>query len=468
MQFRKLNVAKLNVGEIYVAYSSKNKHLAANGPRGVFVKVIEKKGKNVKVQVLGTLIETAITNLEAREDAWVYSPAGVKLPVRVEIHDKAAWPGFTPRMEREGWDGKEFALNMDEIFLVEDVESPGNGLTLLRHEGETIDPDENAPYINNFLMCDIIPLSPPEWRIPRAERMGMGAIELPLPPKPVAEQHKELIVALTPHLEELRNRHTAENVSFEKFSADLKKSEAYRNQVCHRCIQTTERFKVAYVTTIGYTGVKGGSWVNSQKITDEALRLWVTYLANYSPYADAVITKDPDFIIKYGYILDASAPARMVVGLCYASRQVWEKPQRAEGFLELYKQGIEINAAFLFGSQCSEYRNGKMKFAQGGESHSHLCNSRLSNECAVNFIKHQPEFPGLPYCENPQASNSDHGGDYGVDGTWSSAFRVGTKVYPLLAELKANTGGWGGALAVEDAAEQAADIIDEWMGRMGL
>lgn len=470
MQFRKLSIKNLEVGSIYVAYSGRNKHLSRNGDKGVFVKLLSTTGENIKVQVLGTLTETAIAKLDTREDAWIYDPAGAEIQVVARIADKQAWPGFSPRMESEGWDGKVFTFKDDELFVVEDMEGEReqyNGITLLRHEGETIDPDEDMPYVNTFLMSNIYPVEPPEWRVPRAQRMGIGAVELPLPPKPVAEQHNAIIEALSPLAALVQSKHTRENVSFIKAAADYSVVAEYYNQVCHRTIQCNEDRPVAYVITTGRNNC-GSHWVKGYA-SEEAERLWVTYLTGYSPYADVFITKDPDFILENGYIIDASKPARLVAAACYATRQVWEKSPRLEAFYKLYEAGVPMHLAFVFGSQCSEFAQGKMKFAQAGSNHSHLYSAHLSDSCIINFVDGKPAYPGKPYNKKPEASdNSVHGGQDGVDGMWSADFRKKpSKMFERLREIK-GTGAWGGGVNIDIAIEKAADMIEDWAQTNGV
>lgn len=464
--FRKLNVKNLVAGNIYVAFSAKNKMLSRNGDKGVFVKVVSTTPQNVKVQVLGTTTETAIAKLDSRDDAWVYDPAGAEVEVVARIADKAAWPGFTARMEREGWDGKAFTFKDDELYLVDDEGSAGYGLTLLRHEGDTIDPEEDAPYVNTFLMSDIYPTTPPEWRIPRAQRMGMGAIELPLPPKPVAEQHNAIIESLAPRFKEIYAGHGRENVSYMKVNLTENKEKCHFDKACHADMQTKCPFVPEYILTMGFP--KGETRWAKDKAEGEALRLWVTYLTSYSPYADVFLTKDVDFILENGYIIDANKPARLVVGACYATRQVWEKGARARAFLELYQAGVPLHQAFVFGSQCSEHKDGKMKFAQEGSGHSHLYNGRLSNKCIMNFINGKPQYAGKLYTKDCHATNSVHGGRNGVDGMWSDQF--GEDVSPMYQQLLSikGQGGWGAALPIDEAVERAADMIDDWVDKAGL
>lgn len=461
-QYRKLTNARLEVDQIIVAHNPKSRVL--NVPNGLFCKVISKAEKSVKVQVLGTKTELRFST--EVEGAWAYDPSSADTNVVVNCSDFNAWPRFTPRMQAEGWQGKVFKFDSAELHLDRDERSQGFGLTLLRHKGDTIDPDTNQPYTNNFLMSSIFPAEAPEWRIPRAERMGIGAVELPLPPKPVSVEHQEVIDKLTPTLNALRENHRS-NVSFSRHNAELTETSKSTGQACHADLQRecTVR-KVAYVTTIGINDVKDNNgWVKG-KASDEATDLWITYLTSYSPYADAFLTKDPEYIKKYGYVLTADVPNCILVGACFATRQIWEKPARAEGFLELYKAGIPLDVAFVFGCQTSEYANGKMKLSEAGNGHSHLNNSGLSDKCILNFIKHTPERAGKKkYSESFNASGSN---DYGVDGMWSKDFKE--KKSEMFGKLSAVKGGgqWGASLPVDECVDRVCDLIEDWMVKHGV
>lgn len=459
-QYRKLTNERLADDQIIVAYHPKKENLLTNGEKGVICKVIKRVNKAYKVQVLGTTKEV-ILNLDD-EGAWAYDPSSADTDVVVNVVDFDAWPKFTARMQREGWQGKVFKFDVAELHVDMQERSPGFGLTLLRHRGETVDPDTGAPYTNNFLMSSIFPVNPPEWRVPRAERMGIGAVELPLPPKPVSAEHQEVIDKITPVLSTLNKEHCT-NVSFAKFGKGLKQKRLYQGQVCHRAMQEDSGFPVQYIATIGVNrSERHNGWVKGLP-GDEAMRFYITYLTNYSPYADAFLTKDPDYIMEHGYVLTADAPKRIVVGACYATRQIWERPQRAEGFLALYKAGIPLDAAFVFGCQTSEYKNGKMKMTEAGGSHSHLNNYQISDECILNFIDHTPQHPGKPYKEDCYASR-----DVSVDAMWSSKFNSGqSDISKKLASIK-GAGQWGNAITIDDCVEQAADYIDDWLAKMGV
>lgn len=460
-QYRKLTNARLEVDQIIVAHNPKSKVL--NTPNGMFCKVISKAEKSVKVQVLGTKTELRFST--EVDGAWAYDPSSSDTNVIVNCSDFNAWPRFTPRMQAEGWQGKTFKFDSAELHLDRDERSQGFGLTLLRHKGETIDPDTQQPYTNNFLMSSIFPAEAPEWRIPRAERMGIGAVELPLPPKPVSVEHREVIDKLTPVLDALNKKHNT-NVSFSRHNKTFTEEVRSIGQACHRELQEEVGFTIQYVTTIGVNRAKNHSdWVKGYA-SDEAMRLWITYLTSYSPYADAFLTKDPDFIMEYGYVLTADVPNCILVGACFATRQVWEKPQRCEGFLELYKAGMPLDVAFVFGCQTSEYKDGKMKMSEPGNGHSHLNHSGLSDECIMNFIDHTPQRPGKKtYKESVNASRSN---DYGVDGMWSSKFKqTPSSMYKALSNIKGG-GEWGKSLPVDEVVDKACDIIDDWLAKMGV
>lgn len=462
-QFTKLKTAQLEVGEIYVAYSGRNKMLSSNGDRGRLVKLVSKSDDNARFVILGTDIETGILKLNSREDAWVYSPNGAELKVAVRLDNPQEGPKFSPRMIQEGWEGKEFIFDESEMYTCNRPEDPYYNITLLRHKGDTIKADTGQPYVNNFRMSWVYPTQAPEWRVPRAERMGLGAIELPLPKKPVPPEQAAVIDSLMPFLKAMKSGHTGENTSYIKVSEDLKQDHHYKNKVCHADMQQQEKFKVKYVITLGSNTTEGNRWVKGHASKEKEIE-YINYLANYSPYSDAILTKDPEFILKYGYVIDADAPSRIVVGACFATRQLWEKPFRVEAFYALMLAGVKPDAAFMFAHQCSVFSGGKVKFTLGDGDHNNLQMMRASNKCLINFMKHSPEKGGVSYSEKAATS-----GEGGVDGMWSNSFGSQSRVSTKLADIKkAGAGGYDNALSVEEGIERAADIIDEWMGANGF
>jgi hypothetical protein len=461
MQVRRLNIKQLEIGGNYLAYSAKNKMLSS--PNGTLVKVAEVSGTGIKVQVLGIPDAplTAIARLDSRQDAWVYDPAGCDVVMKMADFDETQWPFWTPRLEASGWKQREFILDVSRFYL-NTREGAGNGVTLYRMEETQINEKTGRPYVTNFPLNWLTPVNPPEWRVPRAERMGLGAVELPLPPKPVKPEHEEAVKNLMPFLKKIDGVCT-ENVNHIRVDADFKHYDRRVNQACHRAIQEEPGFQAKYVCTMGWNS-GSSSWVKGRPC-DEALELYITYLTSYSPYAEAFLTKDVKFILEHGYVIDGDAPNRIVAGACFATRQVWERPGRAEAFLELYKAGVPLDAAFMFGSQCSVFKGGKMKFGLTSSDHNHFQNGRVSDKCMVNFLKHKPEFPGDAYTQDVYASS----GPGGVDGMWSKAYGKTSLIHKKLLDIKRSNGTpMDNALSVAEAVEQAADFIDEWLDKHDL
>lgn len=449
-QYRKLKPSRCDVDQIIVAHKPEGD---LSDPRGVLFRIKEIKGNVLKGVVLKSGKQVAIDL--SKDDAWAYDPTSATTNIVINVADFNAFPGFTPRMQKEGWNGKEFEFKTEEVVFDDKPASPGNGMFFLRHTGET-KKEDGTFYRNLFRMSDISLASPPEWRVSRAEAMGADVVELPLPPKPVLAENNAIIEAITPWLKTLNKALTSENTSHGKCSADFKQKQLYKNTVCHADLQRDVDFEVGYVFTIGKNR-SGGRWVKGS-CSEEAELLWITYLTSYSPYADAFITKDPAYILEHGYILRGDAPSRLVVGACFATRQIWEKPERADGFLELYKAGLSLDEAFLFGSQCSIYRGGKMKLGQDGSGHSHIYNGRLTDECISNFLDHVT-VKDEPFNVNCKPSDSRGG----VDGMWSNSFgkKPVSKLVTKLMGIKKQS-GIDTSLPVEDCVELAVDAIREW------
>lgn len=448
-QYRKLKASRCDVDQIIVVFKP-----TLFNKNGALFRIKEIKG-NVLTGLLLASGKQAAIDL-SKEENWAYDPSTAPTNIVVNVADVNAFPGFTPRMQKEGWNGKAFEFKPEEVVFDDKPASPGNGLFFLRHTGET-KKEDGTFYRNLFRMSDVSVASPPEWRVSRAELMGADVVELPLPPKPVLAEHNAIIEAITPWLVSLNDGMQTENVGHGKCTLDFKHKVLHHDQACHRALQEEWGHEVGYVFTIGLNRTINGRW-NKGHPSDEALDLWITYLTSYSPYADAFITKDPEYIKEYGYILKGDAPSRLVVGACFATRQVWERRERAEGFLELYKAGLSLDEAFLFGCQCSVYKGGKMKLGQDGSGHSHLYNGRLTDDCILNFFDHVT-VKDVPFSKNCSPSHSRGG----IDGMWSDSFnkKSTSKIVETLKGIKRGS-GMDTSLPIEDCVEMAVDAIREW------
>ena len=449
MQVTKLKTDGLEVGALYIAYSARSKMLSSNGPCGVFVKVLDVNAQGVSVDIIGTGKTMVLKNLDTRQDAWMYSPFDVEMEVNVKPVN-GQWPQLSERMVKEGWNNKKIPFISTELYENKN-DAVGDLTYLLRHR------DENQ-VINNIRLNWVSPSLPPEWRIPRAQRMGIGAVEIKLPPKPVAEQHKGVIEGFAKQLDKLCKGHKSGCVSY--MMVDNEGKEAWHlNEACHYDLKRENNYgKRKYVLSTGH--------LVDPMVTADAHYLWIVYLTSYSPYADAFITKDPEFIIKWGYVMDCNVPKRILAGALMATRQVWEHPERAMGFLEIYKQGINIDAAFIFGGWCNAYCEAGMKLSLGTTGHSHDEPNSMSDQCIANFIHHSPQQAGKLYCDDIYYSEGD-----GVNGMWSTSYGTACSIREKLKGIiRKGTSAWDkkALVPVIECAERAADIIDEWLVKKGI
>ncbi len=454
MQVRKLSVKNLVVGNMYVAYSAKNRILSANGNKGVLVKVVEVSGVNIKVQRLGTDKPTAIAKLDTRQDAWVYDLPVDELEVFVKPKDKNVFPAFSARMIREGWDkGKVFKFKQDELYEItaEDSEEKAGTLTL-RHEGDTIDPEEDSPYVNIFLASDVYPANVPEWRIPRAQRMGVGAVEVALPPKRVSAEDKELIEHLSDALKVFNeNKQLERTATFCMVNADGRINGEEWHGACHAGLSRGKGKESKYIIS--------GCKRPTAYCTEEMLDLYINYLTGYSPLADAFLIKDAAWIKENGYIISGEVSAQMVAGACIATRQAWESADMVNGFYGLLHQGLSPNIAFLFGCKATA-SGGKWKFTQGATGHTLFSHYRMDEKAIMNFVDGKVKKQN----KDSYMKNTNYGG---VNDMWGNGEQA--KVFSQLENIGGEKNAWGKAgLAFEDAMEQAADIIDDWCKGNGI
>lgn len=459
MQVRKLGVKNLVVGNIYVAYSSKNKLLSKNDGKGVLVKVVTAEGVNIKVQPLGTDTVTAIAKLEGRDDAWIYEVAGADLEVQARIANKKAFPGFSPRMEREGWDGKVFTFNPDDLYALteEDGVADQVGTLTLRHEGDTIDPEEDAPYVNIFLASNIYPAKEPEWRVPRAQRMGVGAVEINLPPKRVSAEEEAVIALLSDALATVKEHPQTNTACY--IICDAKGKSVYKDLTgaCHAGLRREDNAKgAAYIVT--------GCKKIVEPMTDNIQREFINYLTNHSPFKDAFIIKDADWIMKErAYVLDCTkVSAQLIGGACIATRQCWEYPHLQVAWYNLMEQGLDMNTSYVFGCKAT-FSSGKWRFAQSHTGHTVFNLDGMTEKAIINFID------GKPTIQNKQPFSKDCN-YWGVCKMWGGEDEQ-AGILTKLGKLSAGATAWGGDSAymtADDAFEKAADLIEDWAKGAGV
>lgn len=443
MLVRKSTVANLEVGGLYVAFSAKSKMLSSNGNKGVFVLVKEVMGKDVKVYIPSLNKTMVLKRLDERQDAWMYSPDD-SLKVLVNGADKAAlFPKFTPRMN-DAFEGKTMSFKPDALYKHE-REGEGNGQTFYRFRGE-----DNK--MNTFNFAWIKPDTAPEWRIPRAQRMGIGAVEVALPPKPVSAEEETLIEFLGASIEkfnkEKKENHTATFVMLNEKGAIIK---TQYTGACHYALK--EKGGIRYVI----------SGICRREQLDEALhKKYITYLTTESPFKDAFLIKNADWIWKNGYILTGNVSAQMMGGACIATRQAWENPQFVEAWMGLAEQGLPLNVAFLFGSYALKSSNGKFAMGAGSSGHTVFSLSGMEEAAMVNFID------AKPVAENKKTYYEQNNYE-GVNAMWGKIYGNAPSV---LAKLKAigGAGKWGASNYIDktDCMEQAADIIEDWMKGAGV
>lgn len=438
MLVRKTAVANLEVGKVYVAYSSKSKMLSSNEDKGMFVLVEEVKGKDVKINILSLNKTMTVKNLDERNDAWIYSPdSELKLFVNAE-GKRDSFPKFTDRMF-DAFQGKEVKFSPDHIYKHE-REGEGNGMLFYRFRGD----DDK---MNTFNFAWIVPNVSPEWRIPRAQRMGVGAVEVALPPKPVSVEEETLIEFLSASIKTFNeNKKLNATASFVILNKDGKVIKSNYSGACHYDLKE-----------IGWGGKYVISSCQAPKgfIDKNILSNYITYLTTLSPFKDAFLIKNADWIMKNGYVLTGDVSAQLLCGACIATRQAWEYSHFIKAWKGLADQGIPLNLSYLFGAYAVG-SGSKWSWGAGSTGHTVFSLNRMENQHIINFndgkvVKENKE----PYTENSNYS--------GVDYLWGTGDKQADVFNKLRQIGGAGKYGTSKPIAFEDAMEQAADIIEDWM-----
>lgn len=446
MLVRKMSVANLEVGKVYVAFSAKSKMLSSNGDKGVFV-LVEAVGKDVKVNILHLNKSMVIKNLDGREDAWLYSPDD-SLKIQVDATGKELeFPKFTPRMQ-DAFQGKEIKFDPSAVYKHE-REGEGNGMYFYRFRGD----DDK---MNTFNFAWIAPNTAPEWRIPRAQRMGVGAIEIKLPPKPVSAEEQTLIESLSAAIAEFnKNKREDSCASYVIVGDNGVIIDRSFSAACHASLSRSKggKWVISGLKSLKKCNSNGG--VLTQKEYDDH----INWLVNDSPFAKAFAVKSLEWIKANGFILTGDISAQLLCGACIATRQLWEYPQFVKAWYGLAEQGIPMNLAYVFGSYA--VTNGKdWGWGAGNTGHTVFNLSIMGDEQLVNFndgkaVKQNKE----PYTEK--------GNYYGVNELWGTDTQSS-----VFGKLKAIGGkgryGASNYIAFDDSMEQAADIIEDWIKKEGV
>lgn len=445
--FKKTAIKDLVIGGHYVAYSNKSKKLSSNGLAGVFVKVVSVTDTDVKVEVLSHKYTMDIKNISTREDAWIYEPNIDKFKVKVIQKVKSDdYPKFTDKMIEAGWGGKQLEIDISSIRLSHKEGNDGHSIISVTED------DKRATLRVGW----IAPVEPPEWRIPRAERMGVGAVEIKLPPKPVSAEEQEVLTSLSAHINKLvKGANKNSCCAFSVINDENKEIFYGSSEPCHASLSRPEQEGAP-------------KWVLSthqrvgENITDVIRDAYISYLTNYSMFKDAFYIKDTEWIIANCYVMRTDVSANLLAGALMATRQIWEHHSHMVGWYRLMEQGIPADLAFMFGSLTSVSDGGKKaKFSDLGGSHCQFHIGLMSDECIKNAFNHNPTnvkrglYKDSPYYE-------------GVNAMWSKNFGNTHSALTPLRSIKVGGGGWDSAIPIDDAMEQAADIIEDWMKRNAL
>lgn len=120
--------------------------------------------------------------------------------------------------------------------------------------------------------------------------------------------------------------------------------------VSHHILNIKDRDKIK-VQGISYVL----SAVMKPHVSKGLLLRFVDWLINRSPWAAIFVDKNPESVVKYGYVVDANYPANFIASAMIASRFVTESyvakgevEDRCAVYEELLNMGVTENEAFFF------------------------------------------------------------------------------------------------------------------------
>lgn len=144
---------------------------------------------------------------------------------------------------------------------------------------------------------------------------------------------------------------------------------------CTMFASRTQRKSRGYNCSLGV-----GGWVG-----DEYAVPYYDWLINHSPYSDPILTKDPEYVVNKGIVVDSDHPCNLILGGFIAQRYCWENPQLVKNILFFNKIGLSMNMAF---SLChildmNEDRKPQQVFLQ---NHTAINGYNLSETQIKNFL----------------------------------------------------------------------------------
>lgn len=142
------------------------------------------------------------------------------------------------------------------------------------------------------------------------------------------------------------------------------------------------------------------SAVMKPRTDSDHLKTYVDWLINQSPYQHIFVDKDPDSVMKYGYLVDADNCPSFITSAMIASRFLTESYlggasvlQRAQTHKELLNLGLSGTEAFVFAQMFSSEKAGHIypiTFNPFCSGHSVFHSTAYQEDYVRNFLSGNP------------------------------------------------------------------------------
>jgi len=113
---------------------------------------------------------------------------------------------------------------------------------------------------------------------------------------------------------------------------------------------------------------------------------YVDYIINRSPWALAHVIKDPETVLKQGFIVTTNVPGPFMVTAALALRATTEYPNQPSGFLRLKEMMTEDRAFIASCFMQFSNRNWRMVYVDG----HHVSMPQYGKKALRNWLSHNP------------------------------------------------------------------------------
>lgn len=143
------------------------------------------------------------------------------------------------------------------------------------------------------------------------------------------------------------------------------------------------------------------SAVMKYQISKKQMLEFIDWMVNRSPWCRIFVDKDPESILKLGYLVDAAHPANFIANAMMATRFFTESyypddvVRRTQSYFALLDIGCTENEAFFFAHLYAGSGTSKIwpiKFSRRSSGHSVFFSGYYNKQYVLNFLNGTPDY----------------------------------------------------------------------------